>query len=62
MIQPVPAGAEVALETWNAMGGEINFAFMDYAVENFMVSDVELLVKQLCTIRDHFRKGASDNG
>lgn len=44
------------------MGGEIDFAFMDYVCENFMVSNVELLVKQLCTIRDYFTRKAADNG
>ncbi len=47
--------ARIAIEAWNLMGGEIQWAALDAVGEMFGVEDVDLFVHQLAAIRDHQR-------
>jgi len=49
-------GARVAIDAWNMMSGELNWSALPIVSEMLGVTDIDVLVAQLCAIRDHQRK------
>ena len=51
-IGAAPGTAQLAVQCWNLMGGEIKWSALPILCEMFGIEDVELLVRQLNAIRD----------
>lgn len=46
--------ADQVREAWNLMGGAIDWAALPVVAEMIGITDVDLLVRGLCQIRQHF--------
>ena len=54
---PPPAGAALAVRAWNLMGG-LDWGGIETVAEMLGIKDIEALIADLATIRDHqARKG-----
>ncbi len=48
-----PAGASVAIQTWQLMGNTLDWGALPVIVELLGVEDVETLVSHLTVLREH---------
>jgi hypothetical protein len=53
---PVPREFRLVIRAWNLMGGEIDWAAIPILCPMFGITDVELFVVQLTTLRNHMQE------
>ena len=56
---PPPEGSELSVSVWNLMGG-LDWNALEVVAEMLGVRDIDRLVRDLVTMRDHFK--AEDSG